>query len=326
MQLNKQPALQHAARTALISYLNVQPEENILLLYDDTTMEIAKAFIAEAQISNFHLQSEKMPPSGGHGIEPSNKIAELMKQYNVVIAATEFSLTHTDATRNACKADTRVATLPGINSAIFAEGLAANPLDLNKTGSFWVEKMQGGKNIRITTEQGTDISFTTGKYLPMNDDGIIDKPGIYGNLPAGEAFIAPDELSANGTVVFDGTIGGQENNDLTSPVILTLKNGSISDFGETKTTPAGKIRAEKLKQTLAPFGEAALLLAEFGIGTNTKLKMSGNLLGDEKLTGTIHLAFGNNCSMGGENNVKVHIDCLMQHPKIFIDGQHTQIK
>jgi leucyl aminopeptidase (aminopeptidase T) len=48
--------------------------------------------------------------------------------------------------------------------------------------------------------------------------------------------------------------------------------------------------------------------------------MTGKLLGDEKLKGTIHLAFGNNCSMGGDNNVPVHIDALVLAPDVEFDG------
>jgi aminopeptidase len=317
--------LNSAAQKALTSYLNIAPEETALLIYDESTATIAEAFSNAASLLAIKLTLVKIPPTGGHGIEPSVEISEMMKQYDVVIAPTQYSLTHTDSVRNANRAGARVATLPGINPAIFAEGLASDPQGLNKTGMFWIENLQGKHKIRIVTEKGTDVTFTTGNHAPMNDDGILDKPGLCGNLPAGEAFIAPDENSAEGTVVFDGTIGGQDGADLTSPVYLTIKNGSIVDFGEDKATDEGKLRAEKLKKTLAPFGNDALMLAEFGIGTNPNLTMSGNLLGDEKLIGTIHLAFGNNCSMGGSNNVKVHIDCLVTNPKIYIDGRLVKV-
>lgn len=317
-----------AAHKAFTEYLAVSSGEKTLLVFDESTVDIAEAFGHAAKSLSLELTQKKIPPTGGHGIEPAPEVAEMMKQYDVVIAPTRYSLTHTDSVRNATKAGVRVATLPGINSAIFAEGLSSDPQELHQFGSFWMKHLQGKKQIRILSEQGTDITFTTGNYPPMNDDGILNKAGLCGNLPAGETFIAPDELSANGTVVIDGTIGGQggAEEDLTSHVFLSLKDGSIWDFGEEKTSSAGKIRATKLKETLAPFGDNALILAEFGIGTNPNLKMSGNLLGDEKLMGTIHLAFGNNCSMGGSNNVKVHIDCLVTAPKIYIDGVFTKLK
>ena len=58
----------------------------------------------------------------------------------------------------------------------------------------------------------------------------------------------------------------------------------------------------------------------YGIGTNPFLKISGNLLEDEKVKGTIHLAFGNSASMGGNNDVPVHIDGMVRNPDVFVDG------
>ena len=51
------------------------------------------------------------------------------------------------------------------------------------------------------------------------------------------------------------------------------------------------------------------------------LKVSGNLLEDEKVKGTIHLAFGNSRGMGGDNDVPVHIDCVIRKPSVYIDGR-----
>ena len=66
---------------------------------------------------------------------------------------------------------------------------------------------------------------------------------------------------------------------------------------------------------------ASFRSAEFGIGTNPFLKVSGNLLEDEKVKGTIHLAFGNSRGMGGDNDVPVHIDCVIRRPSVYIDGR-----
>ena len=67
-------------------------------------------------------------------------------------------------------------------------------------------------------------------------------------------------------------------------------------------------------------------MAEFGIGTNPFLHLSGNLLEDEKVKGTIHIAFGNSASMGGSNQVPVHIDCLIREPDIFADDVQVMEK
>jgi len=310
--------LSEAAERALRFNMGAQPNENAFIVFDETTEEIADAFLQAANTLNLDVTLDKIPLTGGHGVEPPDEIKKKMLEHKIILAPTMYSLTHTDAVRNAVKNGARAATLPGINSEIFIQGLAADPYKLHNKGNKWCEKLNHASSVNVTTKKGTDITFSISKYKAENDDGLITQPGIFGNLPAGEAFIAPDETTANGVIVFDGTIGGQKGDDISSEVIITVKNGVIIDFGYEKTNESGRIRAKKLYETLKPYGENALMLAEFGIGTNDTLKMSGNLLGDEKLDNTIHFAFGNNCSMGGNNNVKVHIDCLVLKPAISL--------
>ena len=62
-------------------------------------------------------------------------------------------------------------------------------------------------------------------------------------------------------------------------------------------------------------------VAELGIGTNHEAQISGHILEDEKVMGTIHVAFGNNISMGGTCNVGIHIDGVVTKPTVYIDEQ-----
>ncbi|MBN1864285.1 MAG: aminopeptidase [Victivallales bacterium] len=309
-----------SAGRALGLYLAVGKGERVLLLYDSSTSDIADAFVAAGGSLSLDISKVEMLPTGGHGKEPPDKIAQMMKTFDVVIAPTMYSITHTDAVRESIRCGARVATLPGVDAETFVNGLAAEPEDLDSAGAHWTERLTGKRKIRVLAPGGTDIEFEVGRHKPLNDNGRIDRGGIFGNLPAGEAFVAPDELSAKGLLVIDGTIGGQRGPDLTSPVPLEIKGGRIVEFLDARACAEGRQRLAKLKDTLCAFGDEALLLAEFGIGTNTALKMTGNLLGDEKIAGTVHFAFGNNCSMGGSNNVKVHIDCLVRDPQIYVDG------
>ena len=79
--------------------------------------------------------------------------------------------------------------------------------------------------------------------------------------------------------------------------------------------------AKKLKQQLDAVGKDARNIAEFGIGTNDSAKLSGVLLEDEKVMGTIHIALGNNVSMGGSVNVPIHLDGVVKKPTVWMDGK-----
>jgi len=62
------------------------------------------------------------------------------------------------------------------------------------------------------------------------------------------------------------------------------------------------------------------MIAELGIGTNPRARVTGHILEDEKAIGTAHLAFGTSASFGGVNVAGVHIDGLLRKPTIDLDG------
>ena len=68
-------------------------------------------------------------------------------------------------------------------------------------------------------------------------------------------------------------------------------------------------------------GKKARNIAEFGIGTNDSARLSGILLEDEKVMGTVHLALGNNVTMGGSVNVPMHVDGVIKKPTVYLDGK-----
>lgn len=307
--------LKLSAVRALEEYLEVKQDEKVLLIFDKTTREIATAFDLAAKELNLKITLHEIESTGGHAKEPDDKTAQMMKKYPVVIVPTQYSLTHTKATINARKAGARVATLPGVNTAVFEKGLRSDPNKLELAGHAWMNILNGNHKVRVVTEAGTDITFLIGNYPVFNDSGCFFEAGFGGNLPAGEVFLAPNPGTGAGTIVVDGTIGGQHWDKNSPPAKLVVENGSIKSFeGE---------RGQLLRGTLEKAGPGAIRIAEFGIGTNLHLEMTGNLLGDEKVVGTIHFAFGNNESMGGTNDVKVHIDCLILHPDVFVDNKQV---
>ena len=144
-----------------------------------------------------------------------------------------------------------------------------------------------------------------------------------GNLPAGEAFIAPLENIGDGKIVVDGCISyiGPVKDD----VILTLKDGYIVSI-------EGDESAADLKGFLEDKDGEAKGIAEFGIGTNPGAKIIGHPLVDEKVWGTIHIAFGMNATIGGVRESNIHYDCIIKEPTVWIDdlmvmdkGEHVAL-
>ena len=307
------PSLVCSATTAFLEYLQVSEDERSLMVYDKSTAEIADAFKQAAMESGIKLDMRKIEPTGANGADPDPKTCKMMLKYDVVIAATQFSMTHCAASHEARKAGVRIGTLPGVTSDIFERGMKVSPIELSAAGKKWIAALKGSKAIRVSSKAGTDISFNTGFVPFKNDDGCIHKRGECGNLPAGEVFTAPDPNSANGKIVIDGSIGSFEWDEHSEPAIVIVKDGKAVSFEGD--------RGKRLQETLGAVGDGGFILAEFGIGTNPLLRLGGNLLEDEKVRGTIHLAFGNNRGFGGTNDVPVHIDGLVLSPDVFADGK-----
>jgi leucyl aminopeptidase (aminopeptidase T) len=98
------------------------------------------------------------------------------------------------------------------------------------------------------------------------------------------------------------------------PIRITVKDGYAAEI-------TGGESARRLIALLEPHGEDGRTVAEFGIGTNDKAILTGVILEDEKVMGTIHIAFGDNKSMGGTVRVASHLDGLITRPTVWFDDR-----
>jgi leucyl aminopeptidase (aminopeptidase T) len=232
-----------------------------------------------------------------------------MVQSDVVVCITEHSLTHTQARKNAAASGTRIATMPGISEDMFLEGaISADYSKVKELTDRVTELLTNGELVRIEKD-GYTLSFLIAEREGLPSTGMYLNPGESGNLPSGEAYIAPVEGTANGQILVDGSFAGIGR--LETPVLLTIEEGRI--------VQAEGNGADKLLELLGD-GDGRLL-GEFGIGTNDKARITGVVLEDEKVFGTIHVAFGSNNTFGGTISAGVHIDGVVKKPDFYIDDQ-----
>jgi leucyl aminopeptidase (aminopeptidase T) len=254
-----------------------------------------------------------MKPGKINGEEPPQEVADLMQKFDVVFCPTSKSLTHTDARRNASAKGVRIATFPGITEDVMIRGLNADYVEIARMTIKVQKVLEKGKAIRVTAPNGTDISFGIKGRKVIPSKGLFHKKGESGNLPTGEAYLAPIEGTSNGVFVVDGSMAGL---GLIKNVNIKIE---VKDGYAVKIT--GGTMAKKLNEMLDKVGKEARNIAEFGIGTNPSAKLSGILLEDEKVMGTIHIALGNNKSMGGSVNVPIHLDGVIKKPTVYMDGK-----
>jgi aminopeptidase len=291
---------------AAVDCLAVGPSDDVLVVCNDDQRAIAEALAAAAGERARRVTVLPFPVTGRHGDEPPADVAAAMAAATVVLAPTSYSLSHTQARMAASERGARIATMPGITDEVFARALAIDYGELKLAGEEIAARLTAADTVRVTSPAGTEVTFRLTGRTGISDDGDLREPGAFGNLPAGEGFIAPLETVGDGTVVFEGSIGGYGRLD--GPLRVTLASGRIVD--------AAGDAAAWLLETLDAGGEHGRSLAELGIGTNPGAQLCGNILEDEKVKGTAHIAFGTSAAIGGVNVATVHIDGMVLHPTL----------
>ncbi len=305
-------ALASAALIAVRDCMGVTAGERVLVVTDERMRAIGYALRAAALSLADEVLLVEMLPRRSNGEEPPSEVAALMKMADVVLCPTSKSLTHTDARRAASASGVRVATLPGVTEEIMVRCMNADYERIAERTLKLCAMLESSSVVRVRAPSGTDITLPVKGRKAYASTGLFRKKGESGNLPTGEAFLAPLEGLSNGVVVVDGSMAmiGM----VSEPIRIEVEGGYA-------TRITGGPSAEKLLALIEPHGKDARTVAEFGIGTNDKAVLSGLILEDEKVMGTIHIAFGDNKSMGGSVRVASHLDGLIKDPTVWFDDR-----
>jgi aminopeptidase len=174
------------------------------------------------------------------------------------------------------------------------------------------ERFEGAREVRITGAD-TDLTLSVEGRRAIVDDGRV-------NMPGGEIFFAPVEDSADGVITYSEFPAVYENNEVTG-VRLRFEGGRVVD--------ASAATNEEFLLATLDSDEGARGLGELGIGCNRGItRHMKNVLFDEKIDGTAHLAIGASyTSAGGKNVSAVHWDMvkdLRRGGSIAVDGDVVQ--
>lgn len=304
------PGLLSACNISVIDCMGLQPGECVAIVTDEPCRMIGKAMEQVVRSLGNPVEFVEIPPRRTHGEEPPDEVAAMMLTMDVVLVPTSKSMTHTNAKRNAQAQGVRVATLPGVTEDMMVRCMNADYHKIAKLTNRLGDMMEKTKEVRVTSPSGTDLTMPIEGRKAIRSHGLFREKGQGGNLPTGEAFVAPIEEHSQGIAVFDGSMAGI--GILTEPIHVHVRNGYAREI-------AGGAEAKRLIDLLAIHGQLSRNVAEFGIGTNEKAKITGVILEDEKILGTIHVAFGDNVTMGGSVNVQSHLDGLVKFPTVWFD-------
>ena len=303
--------LDRAVKTVVRQCMGISPGEEVLVVCNPVTEEIGALMRIEAQGDGADATLAVISERDSAAAEPPRAVAAAMAAADVVLAPTIQSLSHTAARKAASEAGVRIGTLPGVTEEMLSRLMTGDLEEIRRRGWAVVTALNRGSEVRITCRNGSDLRIGLEGRLGIVDAGELGNRGAFGNLPCGEGFIAPLEGTTEGTLVVDGSIA--EIGLLDEPVSLTIREGHLVE--------ASGEDGARLMELLAAHGKDGTNVAELGIGTNEEAILTGNILEDEKILGTCHVAFGASAAIGGTVQVPVHLDCVVLEPTLAIDGE-----
>jgi aminopeptidase len=326
-QLNKtpfDPEFTPGARNAVNVCLRIQPSEQVCVITDEATLEIAAAIVAELEKLGAPYHAWVLEELAERPLKdmPFEILEDLeMSQVSIfaVQAQTNELRSRIQMTDVVNRRKIRHAHMVNINRQIMLEGMRADFLRVDRLSQKVVEMVRKASRIRATTAAGTDLTADLNpNYKWLKTSGIIS-PEKWGNLPGGEIFTTPGEV--NGTFVIDGVVGdylcSKFGNLEKNPLTIRMKGNRLTeahsanreletDFWNYTHTDANSDR-----------------VGEFAIGTNIGLKtLIGEILQDEKYPG-VHIAFGNpyGAHTGADWDSTTHIDVVGRQFNIWVDDQ-----
>jgi leucyl aminopeptidase (aminopeptidase T) len=301
--------LDRAVDAVVAECLAVKEGEEVVIVCNPVTQRIGELLRDRAAETGAEAVLAVISELPSHGAEPPRSVAEAMAASDVLLAPTVQSLSHTAARKRATDAGARCATLPGVTEEMLARVMSADMEGLRRKGHGVAEALDRASEARITDANGTDLRLDLSGREAIPDAGELTEPGAFGNLPCGEGFISP--IGGDGTLVIDGSLAGIGLVD--EPVELVVEGGHL--------TSARGGQGMAFMELLTAHGEEATTIAELGIGTNEKAILTGEVLEDEKIGGTCHIAFGASAGIGGTVQVPVHLDCVVMKPTVELDGE-----
>jgi aminopeptidase len=174
------------------------------------------------------------------------------------------------------------------------------------------DRFDRANQVRVVAD-GTDLTMSLASRHGRVGEG-------YGNMPGGEVFYSPTEDSANGVVAFDEypqVWGGED----VEGIRLAFRAGAVVE--------ASARRGEDILLRTLDADAGARVLGELGLGCNPHIqRYTRNILFDEKMYGTIHLALGSGFPrLGGTNVSSIHWDMIKdmrRGSRIYCDGEVVQ--
>ncbi len=327
------PAIHAGARQIIQRCLGMEPNQQLVIFVDETTVEPA-VVIAEAADSLGISHTLILVPTSIQRRIPDHSDLSLLAQgvarearaiLTCINAAPECLPFRERILETHWTARTRIGHMPGATLRVLE--LADVDFEQLVADCHCMEvAMARGRTLELVSyaADGKPHALTADiggwERLPVSSDGVIGD-GVWGNVPSGETYIALIEGSSRGSIVINGSIPGlliEPGTEMT----LHFEHGRLSNIEPADGQATRWLHETQIQRAQAVGDPHWSNLAEIGVGMNPAVQhLTGNMLFDEKAAGTAHVALGSNTFMGGTLNASIHCDMVTKGSTILIDGK-----
>ncbi len=221
---------------------------------------------------------------------------------DIVVALTHFSTSHTSFRKLlTTHSGARYASMPLFERGMFFTSMDVDWIELASSTRTLARALEGAGRCEVSAPNGTNLLVGIEGRPILADDGILTEPGSFGNLPAGEVFLAPMEGTTEGRLVVEWSDVSRLNTPLTVDIEKGRAVAVSGDDPDEVRWLDGLFSAHPENTNVA----------ELGIGTNPGATRPDNVLESEKILGTVHVAFGDNHTFGGVTVAPFHQDFVV---------------
>jgi len=297
----------------------VRAGERVVIVTDYSMTRYAESVAVAATVQDAEVVICVIAVRTADGEEPPDPVVAAMSSADVIFCPVSVSITHTRAVRRALDAGARVILMTAYTDEILTgPALLATDFEAQAEVCRCVgQALSKGSEVRLTSHKGTDLRFSiVGREANVLTN--VPEPGELAPVPDIEVNVVPRTGTARGRLVADASIPYLGIGVLDEPVICEIEEGFVTGI-------EGGRDADRLREALETHADRNCFnVAELGIGLNPNAKLTGHMLDDEGVLGTIHVGIGTSHTLGGEIMAPTHYDLLMWAPVIEVDGAVIQ--
>jgi len=304
----------------------INRKESVVLFSDTrTNPNYISAFLAagkELAKSIFEVKIPFLPQGGGHSIDLA-PVIKILKDADFVVDLSTGSVLYLYAKdlSEVLSGGTRVLQVKA-NEEQLRRCFPTE--EVRERTSKGAERLEEAATIRVVSKAGTDLKMQKVGRKGLTQYGISDQPGRWDSWPSGFLYCAPQEETANGTLVLDvGDLLVMLGRYVAEPVRITVENGTIKKI-------EGGVDAVLLQEHIEQAKDPeAFIISHIGWGTDHRARWSeiaqrGTEEGarDVRSTyGNVQVAFGANYRLGGRNQTMAHEDLILRRATFELDGK-----